>query len=58
MLERNEIPVARDRDGDLYILGFSECVERFGLEFMEELSREIQFDLFIENFPEFKSSNL
>lgn len=53
VLAQGQIPLARDREGHLYIIGYSECVERYGVECMRSVSQELEFDRFLENFPEF-----
>nr|WP_192957025.1 hypothetical protein [Bacillus licheniformis] len=53
VLARNEIPLARDREGHLYIIGYSECVERYGVDRMRSVSQELEFDRYLENFTEF-----
>jgi hypothetical protein len=53
VLARNEIPIARDREGHLYIISYSECVERFGADYMRSVSQELEFDRYLENFSEF-----
>lgn len=53
VLARNEIPLARCREGHLYIIGYSECVERYGVDLMRSVSQELEFDRYLENFTEF-----
>lgn len=56
-LRRGEIPITRDREGDLYILAFSDCRDRYGNDYMNLVLQEIagkNFDRFIENFSEFQ----